>query len=59
MTDNGSLRHPPIKTPCVGLETPVKTGHLATIYHTSDGGAVSGGQADVKPEAASGGSPEG
>src|SRR3954470_2668535 len=37
----------------------IKTGHPATICHTSDGGAVSGGQADVKPEAASGGSPEG
>src|SRR3954470_22198735 len=37
----------------------IKTGHPATICHTSDGGAVSGGQADVKPEAASGGSPKG
>src|SRR3954452_6637703 len=37
----------------------IKTGHPATICHTSDGGTVSGGQADVKPEAASGGSPKG
>jgi hypothetical protein len=37
----------------------IKTGHPATICHTSDGGAVSGGQAGVKPEAASGGSPKG
>src|SRR3954447_6242552 len=37
----------------------IKTGHPATICHTSDGGAVSGGQADVKPEAARGGGPQG
>ena len=43
----------------LGCCATIKTGHPATICHTSDGGAVSDGQADVKPEAASGGSPKG
>ena len=37
----------------------IKTPRPATIWHTSDGGAASGGQAGVKPEAARGGGPKG
>src|SRR4051794_35101855 len=40
---------------CATIKTPL----LATIWHTSDGGAAFGGQASVKPEAAKGGGPEG
>lgn len=36
----------------------IKTPRPATIWHTSDGGAASGGQAGVKPEAARGGGPK-
>ena len=48
-----------VQQDCCVCRATIKTPRPATICHTSDGGAMSGGQADVKPEAASGGSPKG